>query len=135
MSAYYTRWCDVHGEWPIYIDELLCPKCVEPELIETQQLKLRTEVMKQTLDDMEKELDDKKKLLADWAEHEDLAPHKGCSCKMCITLESADSMKSAWNAACGELTNLKSAFARLREDRDRLAGYECENHAHGRSEE
>lgn len=75
MSASYTQWCKLHGEWDMDIDNISeCPDCIRLGLTEIQQLR--------------------------------------------IALESADSMKSAWNAACEELTNLKEAFTRLKEDRD-----------------
>ena len=69
MSTAYVRFCKLHGEWPIYIDELLCPKC--PGL---------TDVAKQTFED-----------------------------------------------TYSELTNLKDAFTRLREDRDMHSEMRKEN--------
>jgi hypothetical protein len=62
-----------------------CPKCIELGLTEIQQLR---------------------KKLADWSEHQDLAPHKGCQCRFCVAL--------------GELLNIKEAFTKLRTDRDKL---------------
>jgi hypothetical protein len=100
MSAYYTRWCKEHGEWEMDIDNPSeCPKCIELGLTEVQQLG--------------GVIDSLRKKLADWAEHEDLAPHEGCNCRFCGVIRRSHEL-------INELANLKDAFTRLREDRNRL---------------
>jgi len=108
MSAYYTQWCQTHGEWSMDIDNPSeCPKCIELGLTEVQQLREENKFLKAALDSPQPgkeqnlyfQLQDAKKKLANWAEHQDLAPHKGCQCDYCVTLE--------------ELANLKEAFKRL----------------------
>jgi hypothetical protein len=69
-----------------------CPKCIELGLTEIQQLR---------------------KKLADWVEHEDLAPHEGCYCRYCVVL-------SNYKNLTNKLAKAHDELARLRADRDKL---------------
>jgi len=95
MNTYY-RWCEVHGEWPMYIDELLCPKCIEPELTEVQLLREENDFLKAAL----------------------ASPQPGKEQNLYFQLQ----------ACREELTNVKEAFARLREDRDMHSEMRQTNH-------
>lgn len=92
MSSYITRWCQYHDEWDMDVDNVdECPKCIELELTEVQQLRNQvTELTKR---------------------HDDL-------------FEMDRKIIGELN---NELTNLKEAFARLREDRDMHSEMRQEN--------
>jgi len=107
MSSYITRWCRHHGEWDMDVDNVdECPKCIKLGMTEVQQLRQQIEVMKQAFDELDKEL----------------------QCKKLELLADDEKRRDELTRVYDELTNLKDAFARLREDRNMHSEMRQANH-------